>query len=176
MRFTLALTFCFAGLAAGQAAPPAPSPAPSTAPAARPAARLADISWLSGHWLGEGLGGRSEEWWSASEPGGALLGTFRQVEDGRVSFYEILTINEEEGSLTLRLKHFNADLSGWEEKDKALVAPLTAIRPGEVAFGGIVYRRRGDDALEVSVTIRDAKGSRDLLFQFRRAAPLAVRP
>jgi len=48
-----------------------------------------------------------------------MLGMYRLVKDGKPVFYELVTISEEKGSLVIRLKHFNPDLTGWEEKDKS---------------------------------------------------------
>src|SRR5262245_27094154 len=72
-----------------------------------PVATIADMSWLSGHWEGEGLGGVSEEMWSPPK-NGVMMGMFRLVRDGKPIFYELLTMVEEKGTLYLRLKHFNA--------------------------------------------------------------------
>ncbi|HEX2445685.1 MAG TPA: DUF6265 family protein, partial [Vicinamibacterales bacterium] len=84
-----------------------------------PPAAIADMAWLAGRWVGEALGGASEEIWS--EPrAGAMMGMYRLVRDGKPIFYELLTIVEENGTLMLRLKHFNADLTGWEEKLKTI--------------------------------------------------------
>jgi hypothetical protein len=81
----------------------------------RPKATLQDIAWLSGAWEGTAFGGISEELWS--EPlAGTLMGVYRSVENGAVKFYEVNSIVEVDGSLGMRLKHFNADLTGWEEE------------------------------------------------------------
>jgi hypothetical protein len=88
-----------------------------------PAATIADMAWLAGHWTGEGLGGLIEEVWSPPR-NGVMMGMFRLVRDGKPIFYELLTLAEERGSLTLRLKRFNADLTGWEEKDKTIDFPF----------------------------------------------------
>ena len=45
-----------------------------------------------------------------------MMGSYRLVKDDKVIFYELQTIVEQGSSLVFRLKHFNADLSGWEEK------------------------------------------------------------
>src|SRR5688572_24666958 len=82
---------------------------------ARPTARIADWAWIAGRWQGQGLGGSVDEVWS--EPaGGSMVGHFRLVRDGKPVFYEIMTVIEVEGSLEMRLKHVNPDMTGWEEK------------------------------------------------------------
>ena len=92
----------------------------------RPKATLQDITWLQGAWEGAAFGGISEELWS--EPlAGSMMGVYRSVENGTVKFYEINSIVEVGGSLEIRLKHFNADFTGWEEKEIVRTFPLVRI-------------------------------------------------
>jgi hypothetical protein len=71
----------------------------------------------------------------------------------------------------LLAKHFNPDWVGWEEKDKALKLRLTAIAPGRIAFGGVVFKREGDDALTVDLTRRGKDGeARTESMRFTRKA------
>jgi hypothetical protein len=162
-----------AGLTAGAclapAASPPPTPAPATAEAA-PRASLADLAWLAGRWVGEGLDGIAEEVW-LPESGGAMLGSFRSIKGGQVVFYEILTLAPNtSGQLELRLKHFHPDLKGWEERDQVQAWALTRVEGEAFAFGPIVFRREGTETLVVTVTMKLGDGSRkDEVFRFRRA-------
>ena len=136
--------------------------------AAGPSATLADMSWLAGQWTGTGLGGVSEEMWSAPA-GGAMMGMYRLLRDGVVVFYEFLALVEEEGSLVLKLKHFDADLTGWEEKDRFVSFRLVRMTPAEAYFGGLTFRRAGDDRLEIFLALRDADGTvREEAFRMER--------
>lgn len=81
------------------------------------------FSWLEGIWLGERGKNAFEEHWSGSLAG-SMMGMFRWVEDGKANFYEIQTLSEEDSNLVLRIKHFNEDLTGWEEKDQSLTFDL----------------------------------------------------
>ena len=103
---------------------------------ASPAATLAQMKWLQGRWTGKALGGEVEEVWGAAQAG-AMLGTFRLVRDGKPVFYEFMTLVEEQGSLVMRLKHFNPDLTGWEEKDQSEEFRLVAIEDNAVHFDGL---------------------------------------
>ena len=135
----------------------------------RPAATIADIAWLAGTWEGEGLGGRFDEIWT--EPaGGAMTGMFRLVRDGKPVFYEILTVLEHEGSLEMRLKHVNPDMTGWEEKNGFVTFKLVKIDGTGAYFGGFTLKRAGPDAIEGYLALRDrASGSvREEKFTFRR--------
>jgi hypothetical protein len=82
-----------------------------------PKAQIEDVAWLAGHWRGTAFGGIIEEIWSPPL-GNAMMAVFRLVKENKTEFYEIETISEESGSLILRLKHFAADLKGWEEKEE----------------------------------------------------------
>ena len=120
MRKTLMTLLIGAALAAGAYAAPQQGTTPNTLRlpegAPRPAARVADFAWLAGRWTGEGMGGRIDEAWSPPD-GGAMVGYFRLVKGDKPVFYEILTLIEVEGSVEMRLKHVNADMTGWEEKN-----------------------------------------------------------
>jgi hypothetical protein len=135
-----------------------------------PPADLSAMEWLAGHWVGNALGGISEEIWSPPR-GGSMMGMYRLVKDGKPVFYELLTIVEEKGSLLLRLKHFHGDLKGWEEKNDTVDFPLVAVRDGAVHFEGMSFHPRGDD-LTVYLAIGGKDGSvREEAFTYRRVRP-----
>lgn len=134
-----------------------------------PMASLADLGWLAGSWEGEGIEGAPALEAYASAAGGQMVGHFRQLnKDGSVMFYEIITIVEEGSSLAYRLKHFNADLTGWEEKDKVTAFPLTATGKDRWDFSGLVYERTGPDAMTATVRVTEGGKEETLVFRFRR--------
>lgn len=106
-----------------------------------PAASLKRMDWLVGQWVGEGIqGGPAIESW-LPPTGGTMVGTFvQQTDEGGIMFTEHLYLMEEEGSLVLRLKHFNADLTGWEEKDDMLTFRLVAMEPCAAYFRALTLR------------------------------------
>jgi hypothetical protein len=159
----LLLTLWLAGPAFGAATKQA---VPGAAP---PAARIADLAWLAGIWEGEGLTGPAREVYL--EPmGGQMAGHFTQTRGGGIGFYEIVTIVEKAGSLEYRLRHFNADLTGWEEKDKVHAFPLVAVEKDAWYFDGLTVRRDGKDGMIGAVLIQNRDGSRgEKLFRYRRA-------
>ena len=129
---------------------------PAAAREPRPKATLADFGWLTGHWTGPALGGLSEEVWSDAN-GGSMMGMYRLVKDGRIVFYELLTLVEEGDSVVLRLKHFNADLTGWEEKAEVREFPLVSLTPTEAAFDGMTFDHSQANRLAVRLLIGDKK-------------------
>lgn len=143
-----------------------------TAPADQqpPAASIAQVEWLVGQWQGEGIGGNPamESWLPAV--GTTMVGTFVQADEtGGIRFTEHLYLMEEEGSLVLRLKHFNADLTGWEERDGMLTFRLVEITDCAAYFRGLTLRCDGADGLLAAVRMSQADGTTsELVFRFRR--------
>jgi len=151
---TVVLAF---GAAAQYPAPGAPSPQPA-AKAPSPPARVGDVAWLTGYWVGEGMGGELEDVWLPPKAG-VLLGAFRLYRtDGKPGFYELFAIEEVDDTLQFVVKHFHPDWVGWEEKDKALRIRLSRISPDEAVFGRIVFERKGTDCLVVKLAIREKSG------------------
>jgi hypothetical protein len=141
-----------------------------------PAATLADMAWLEGHWVGEGLGGVSEELWSPAR-GGAMMGTYRLLKDGKPVFYEFLMVVEENGTIAMKLKHFNPDFTGWEEKAGVVTFKLVAVEARAVHFDGLSFFRDGDDELRIYLLLRDKDGTvREEQFRMRRARTRAAGP
>jgi hypothetical protein len=134
--------------------------------AASPPATVEDVAWLEGRWIGVGLGGCSEE--NMAPPvGGQMMGMFRQTKaDGSLWFYEFYTIAPKGSSIAIRIKHFNPDLSGWEEKDGFVEFPLVAIEEGAVYFDGLTYALDGKRGLRSAVAI-EGKGTAE--FSLRKA-------
>ena len=136
--------------------------------AAPPAARLEDLAWLQGQWEGPGLTGPATEVYSGPA-GGQISGLFRQLRDGRVWFFEIMAIVQVGSSLEYRLKHFNEDLTGWEEKGTVLKFPLVAVEPDAWYFDGLTVRRDGPDGMIGAVRIDRKDGPpREAVFKYRR--------
>jgi len=159
MRRLLAFAaFLVAFAAAAQYPAPGASAPPPAAKAPAPAARIADVAWLAGYWVGEGLGGEVEDVWLPPKAG-VLLGAFRlHRTDGKPGFYELFAIEEVDDTLQFVVKHFHPDWVGWEEKDKALRIRLSRISRDEIAFGRIVFQRVAADGLVVKLAIREKGG------------------
>lgn len=133
-----------------------------------PPATLASMEWLAGRWVGEGLGGVSEEIWSPPA-GGAMMGTYRLLKDGKPLFYEFLLLVEEGGTLNLKLKHFNPDLTGWEEKGDFVDFPLVALEERAAHFDGLTFERQPDGTLHIYLLLRGKDGAvREEAFRMRR--------
>ena len=123
---------------------------------------LAIVTWLSGHWVGEGLCGVVEEWWSAPG-GGAMMGVFRLTSGEETEFYELFTISEEKGQWGMRLQHFHSVLKGWEENDEPLVWESTVLEEGKFGFGPVFYELEDEDTMRVAV--ETGNGSAEFLYR-----------
>ncbi len=133
-----------------------------------PPASIHDVAWISGNWSGAAFGGTFEEIWS--EPfGNSMMGMFKLVVRGRVQFYEMMTISEEKGTLILRLKHFEPDMKGWEEKNETIDFPLVKIYDDVVFFDQFTFEKTGEDELTVYLVIEDKDGKKEeVTFSFKQ--------
>ena len=68
---------------------------------------------------------------------------------------EVLTLLESEGSVELRLKHVNPDMTGWEEKNGFVTFCLVKQDASAAYFSGLTFRRLADDTLEAYLALRD---------------------
>lgn len=163
----LALVLLAAATASAQA-PAAENTKRLTAGATSPPATVADMAWLAGRWTGDGLGGQVEEIWSPPQVG-AMMGMFRLVREETIVFYELMTLREENGSLVLRVKHFNPDLTGWEEKGETVDFPLVRVTADRFYFDGLTFHRHGNDAVTIYVAISAKDGAvREEAFRYTR--------
>ena len=142
-----------------------------------PPATLDQMDWLIGQWAGEGIGGAPamESWLPPT--GGTMVGTFvqeREDEDGptKIMFTEHMYLSEADGTLVLKLKHFNADLTGWEEKDDMLTFRLVAIEECAAYFNALTLRCADKDRPgEGLVAAVRMKSGGELKFTCDRSAP-----
>jgi len=160
--FLLALLLCTSAPVLAQetrSATPGATPPPAT---------LADLAWLVGSWEGQGISGPARETYMPAM-GGQMAGHFIQTRGDGIWFYEIMTIVERGGSLAYRLRHFNADLTGWEERNQVLDFPLVAREGDAFYFNDLTIRRDGPDGMIGAVRIRNPDGtSREAVFRYRR--------
>ena len=118
------------------------SPAPVT---------IDQLDWLVGHWEGDAFGGVCEEVWSPAS-GGTMVATFKLTVDGAVQFYELMTLVPDSAGPQMRLKHFNADLTGWEEKGEVVEFRFESASEKKAKWGGLTYERIAEDSLRITVT------------------------
>jgi len=124
--------------------------------------------WLPGHWIGNGFGGISEEIWLPVS-GGTMMGMYRHIMDDKINFYEFLIIVEEEDGIKLKIKHFNPDFTGWEEKDKFIEFPFLKATENELVFDGLVFKRVSEDKMDITLKINRKGEISTEVFNFSRS-------
>ena len=120
----------------------------------RPAATLDDAAFLVGRWEGTAFGERMEESWSAPT-GGSMVGTFKLFDGDKPAMYEIMLLTVEDGTLSLKVKHFNPDFTAWEDKEDYVNFRLVAKSDGELHFGGLSFYRRSEDQLDGYIVMQN---------------------
>lgn len=105
---------------------------------------ISDLQWLEGYWTGTGFDGECEEVWMPAVDGN-MIGTFRFWSEGKLIFSEFMNIVQEGETFSLKLKHFNADLSPWEEKEEWTTFRLVESTENTVYFHGLTMQREGDE-------------------------------
>ena len=129
---------------------------------------VSDLAWLTGEWTGEGFDTVLHENYSAPI-GGQMPGHFYGAKDGKADFYEFVMIAQVGNSIEYRVKHFNPDMTGWEEKNHFIRFPLVAIEKDAWYFDGLTIRRTGPDTAEHVVRVSGKDGStREAVLKYRR--------
>ncbi|MEL7499201.1 MAG: DUF6265 family protein [Planctomycetota bacterium] len=128
---------------------------------------IEDFGWIAGHWQGKGMGQPFEETWNPPF-GGTMMGMFKMVKEDDVSFYELLTIVKQGDSFVLRLKHFDKQLVGWEEKDKSVEFPLVRVNSKEAVFDGLRFERVDDQSMNIIVKVGTGGKAKEVTFAAKR--------
>lgn len=136
-------------------------------PDARPPATLADVSWLVGSWTGEAFGGTFEEVWNPPSAG-SMIGLFKLLDGDEVNFYELLLLVEEEGSLSLKVRHFNPDFTAWEEKGEHVTFRFIRADEAAVHFSGLSFYRVSDTEMHAWLAMRSGDEIREEKLVYRR--------
>jgi hypothetical protein len=129
---------------------------------------LSDLAWLEGCWEGTAFGNLAGECWMRA-PDGRLTGMFQLIDGERQKFSEIFVIDRFDDGPALRLKHFHANLHGWEERDQYLSFPLKETGPGVARFDGLLYRLEEDGSLSIELRMKrgDEHHTERMLFHRR---------
>ena len=135
----------------------------------RPAATLDDAAWLAGSWTGTAFGKNFEEHWNPPSAG-SMVGLFKLFDDeGGVAFYEILLLTVDEGTLSLKVKHFSKDFVAWEEKEDFINFQLVALEKNALHFGGISFYRRDADHIDGYIVMKSGEQITEHHLAYQRA-------
>lgn len=133
----------------------------------RPAATLDDAAFLVGSWTGSGFGQQFEQVWNPPSAG-SMIGLFKLMSADGVSFYELLLLTVDEGTLSLKVKHFNADFTAWEEKADFINFRLVKKESGALHFGGISFYRRDADNMDAYLVMKNGEDVSEQHLVYRR--------
>jgi hypothetical protein len=128
-------------------------------------ATLQDINWLEGNWTGEAFGGTYEENWSKAA-GGSMMFNFKLVANNKVVFYELGHIVEKDGTLLYQIKHFSADLKGWEEKDQSEDFRFIKKEGNRMYFDNFTFEYISEKEVNLYAYFEDAK--KEVVFNFKK--------
>lgn len=126
----------------------------------RPPATLDDVSWLVGNWAGEAFGGKFEEAWNPPSAG-SMIGFYKLLGDEGVAFYELVLLVEEEGSLSLKVKHFSADFTAWEDKEDYVRFRFIKADDDAVHFSGLSFYRIDENTMHGYIVMRSGEDLRE---------------
>jgi len=132
-----------------------------------PAATLDDARWLAGSWTGSAFGQRFEQVWNPASAG-SMVGMFKLMDGDKVSFYEILLITVEDGTLSLKVKHFNPNFTAWEEKEGYVDFRLVHLEEDALHFKGLSFYRRGDDQIDGYIVMSSGAEIREEALRYKR--------
>jgi hypothetical protein len=132
------------------------------------AATIDDAAWLAGRWVGEGFGGQMEEAW-APPVGGQMVGHFRYWREGQPQFYEFLMMDVIDGGVRMRVKHFNPDMVGWEDKGEWVTFEPVTAGPDALIFNGLEIRRESEDRIVMTIRLRHGETVSEEVLRFQRA-------
>ncbi len=126
------------------------------------AGKVEDFSWMAGSWSCAIWDGVAEEYWMVPQSN-SMAGMFRFSADDSLRFLEIFTLEQSGRSVTLKLKHFDAGLQGWEEQDDCVSFVLVYQEPNRAYFDGMTYILRDPDHLDVFVLMDHGDGTQEEL-------------
>lgn len=112
-----------------------------------------DLAWIAGQWKAENSGGIAEAQWSTPADG-AIMGAFRMIMNGKVAFYQFLVLGKQDGEFMVRIKHFNPDLKGWEERDKSTDFKLVDAGENIWYFKGFTFEKHSQDSFTIYVKFK----------------------
>ena len=127
--------------------------------------KVEDLSWMVGYWTGPGFGGECEEVWMPAKDG-HMVGTFRFWMEGELVFSEFMNLIQDGESVSMKLKHFNPDLTGWEEKTEWTTFRLIELGENKVWFHGLTIERMEDELIfHLAMTENGERSIEELRFK-----------
>lgn len=113
-------------------------------------------AWLEGTWIGNGFGGVSEETWSSPSEEGKMMGMYRHhTEEGALTFYEFIILDEE----GMHVKHFTPNLIAWEEKEEYETFEMISYDENSIVMDGLTFKFINPNKMEIHLSLEDENGT-----------------
>ncbi|MGI9609332.1 MAG: DUF6265 family protein [Acidimicrobiia bacterium] len=129
-----------------------------------PSAKISDLAWMTGHYKGNTGNGSLEENWAEPE-GGSIASLVRSTGGGATTMIELIVIEEEGGSLTLRLKQWDPGMKpradGFQVMELIEIGDKRVVfkNTGEVGLQQLGYSLTGD---QFTISVKTADGGFDI--------------
>ena len=123
---------------------------------------VAALAWMTGTWAGPVGAGVLEENWTVPKAG-AIQALVRMTADGKTSMVELIVIEEEAGTLMLRLQQWDPGLKPRTDAPATMKLlelgeqSVTFEAVSEAQFATLGYARDGD---AFTISIEDAGGNK----------------
>lgn len=94
------------------------------------------------------------------------MGTYRHHRaDGEINFYEFFLLD----STGLKLRHFNPDMTAWEDKEEFLHFKLVEFTDKKIILKGLIYELIRPNEMKIYLDMKEEDGSvRTEVFTMRR--------
>ena len=131
------------------------------------AAKVSDMEWMAGSWSGNAFDGQVTEVWTKT--GGGMIGMFSLVVKDKPVFYELMTFAVVDGELFLKLKHFNPDMTGWEERDETVDFRFIKKDGNRFYFNGLTFENADQNSVNIYLALHmKDKTLKEEVFQLKR--------
>ena len=127
-------------------------------------ASVNDLAFMAGTWTQHHEWGDMEEFWGPPM-GDNIVCSYRCVKNGKIVFYEFMTIEQTGEKPILFVRHFNKGSIGWEDKDKPYQMPLISLKENEATFESLnknvnmVYRRLSPTKMDIILNEKGKDGN-----------------
>lgn len=136
--------------------------------------KLSSLEWIIGNWHTKTENGTMEEYWYPVL-GDAMAGWFRWKKDDAIFLYEFMLFQEIEKHVVLKIKHFDANLEGWEENHAWIHYEAWISEPNKVIFKAaapehtpwLIYEKIDS---KLTAAFYDLSGNLNDKFEFSRIA------
>ena len=94
----------------------------------------------------------------------------REILDSRGNPTVEVEVVLDDGTLSLKVKHFNADFTAWEDKADFVDFRLVKIEAQAIHFSGLSFYKRADGGFDGYIVLRNDNGIREekLVYTRRR--------